>query len=97
MVKMIIEENGERTKACEGDFVFGIATRENPKSYEHKVCMVGTANINMAAAASSCLIASVIQDLCENNKVSEMIMAAAIAHGVKEKLLESQEEKRGED
>lgn len=95
MVKMIIEENGERTKVCEGDFVSGIAAREN--SYEHKVCMVGTANINMAAAASSCLIASVIQDLCENNKVSEMIMAAAIAHGVKEKLLESQEEKRGED
>ena len=51
----------------------------------------------MVAAASSCLIASVIQHLCENNKVSEMIMAAAIAHGVKEKLLESQEEKRGED
>lgn len=97
MVKMIIEENGERTKVCEGDFAFGIAARENPKSYEHKVCAVETASINMAAAASSYLIASVIQHLCENNKVSEMIMAAAIAHGVKEKLLESQEEKRGED
>ena len=37
MVKMIIEEDGERTKVYEGDFVFGIAARENPKSYEHKV------------------------------------------------------------
>ena len=97
MVKMIIEENGERTKVYEGNFVFGIATRKKPKSYEHEVCIVGTANTDMAAAASSCLIAGVIQNLCENNKILEIFMAAVIANSVKEELLASQEEKRGED